>query len=348
MFGGVLNNDGVWVRLLLLVVSFLFVIACSDDCKREMPKLTGNYLGYSVSADSAEIFAPGIINRGLRTRDVAITPDLNEIYFSVIAAGNNYPVIVCVKRVDGVWSEPQVPEFAKNLRHKYIEPAISHDGKKFFFVSNMGNGGNTSNDMDIYVMNRIDDHWGEPKNIGAPINSELGEFFPSITNDGTLYFSRDLPDRTSKVYRSRLIDGVYEEPIQLGPAVNAGRSTFNAYIARDESYIITPTFGMEDSFGATDYYISFRSEDDTWRGPYNMGPKVNSASGQEWSAYVSPDNKYLFYMSDKLSGEIGEGYENATFTDLINIHNQPGNGLSNIYWIKADVIEELRDSLSRL
>jgi hypothetical protein len=30
--------------------------------------------------------------------------------------------------------------------------------------------------------------WGEPRNLGAPVNGEASEFFPTLTKDGTLYF----------------------------------------------------------------------------------------------------------------------------------------------------------------
>ena len=44
------------------------------------------------------------------------------------------------------------------------------------------------------------------------MNTEGSEFFPSVTADGTLYFTRDEEYRSSFIYRSRLVDGRYTEP----------------------------------------------------------------------------------------------------------------------------------------
>jgi hypothetical protein len=333
-------NNFSW-KILICSFLVLHMADCTNqDCSSRV--YSGEYLGLVVSSDTAEIFAPNFINNGLSTRDVAMTPDKKEIYFTQLTGGNKYFTIVVTKEINGVWTDPVIADFARDLTYNYIEPAISPDGSKFYFVSNLSDSGKPKSDMDIFFMERIGEGWGKPTNIGAPISSELGEFFPSLTIDGTLYFSRDLPNRTSKVFRSRLVNGKYETPIQLGPEVNAGISTFNAFISPDESYIITPTFGMEDSYGATDYYITFRNNDDTWNGPYNMGAIINSESRQEWSAYVSPDNKYIFFMSDRSVKLNDNRLKNITRGDLISIHNSPGNGLPTIFWTGADIIDELR------
>jgi len=98
---------------------------------------------------------------------------------------------------------------------------------------------------------------------------------------------------------------------------------------------------MPDSFGATDYYISFRDSLDNWSQPVNMGPEVNSASPGEWSASVSTDGKYLFFMSDRM----GRGSPGRLSTKTLQeFHNSPQNGNPDIYWISTTVIEKLREN----
>ena len=87
--------------------------------------------------------------------------------------------------------------------------------------------------------------------------------------------------------------------------MNSTNYQYNAFIAPDESYIIVPNGQRSDGFGGTDYYISFRNEDDTWVGPFNLGSEVNSPFGKEWSAYVSSDGAYLCFMSDRRSDNSG-------------------------------------------
>ncbi len=107
---------------------------------------------------------------------------------------------------------------------------------------------------------------------------------------------------------------------RLGDVVNSTNDQYNAFIAPDESYIIVPNGRRSDGFGGTDYYISFRDEDDTWVGPFNLGSEVNSPFGKEWSAYVSPDGAYLFFMSDR-------GSDNS--------------GRSRIFWVDAAFLNEM-------
>lgn len=65
-------------------------------------------------------------------------------------------------------------------------PALSSDGKRLFFVSDMPGGyGGT----DIYMCKELGGQWGEPENLGSTINSPQNEAFPFIGADGTLYFS---------------------------------------------------------------------------------------------------------------------------------------------------------------
>jgi hypothetical protein len=47
---------------------------------------------------------------------------------------------------------------------------------------------------DIYVSHRgADGGWGEPVNIGQPVNTTADEFHPTLSRDGrTLYFARTI------------------------------------------------------------------------------------------------------------------------------------------------------------
>ena len=53
-----------------------------DEGAKEFYELTGNYLGQELPGMTPRLFAPGIVSTGLSERDMAITPDGDEIYFS--------------------------------------------------------------------------------------------------------------------------------------------------------------------------------------------------------------------------------------------------------------------------
>ncbi|MDF1547870.1 MAG: hypothetical protein P1P88_08600, partial [Bacteroidales bacterium] len=227
----------------------------------------------------------------------------------------------------------------------YYEPCISSDGKKIFFLSNMPKDTSSSENEDIWVADRVGDGWGTPYNLGEPICTDNAEFFPSLTDNGTLYFTRQIKgDPVNYIYRSKLINGKYTEPEKLPEQVNCGTNRFNACISRDENFILVPAMGMENTLGGVDYYIVYRNEDDTWQEPINMGAKINSKNGREWSPYISPDKKYLFFMSSRsVIDDLSK--TKPDFKMLKEGHSLPGNGNSDIYWISTKVLEKINESV---
>lgn len=323
----------------LLLVSTLGLLSQDGD----FPVLTGPYVGQAPPGDTPEVFAPGIICRGLLTRDVAMTPDGKELFFS--AALGNYTVttVFTTRLVNGRWSEPEVAPFAADLRYGSIEPCVSPDGAKLLFASNrpMPGAVQKPGGYNIWVCDRTPNGWSEPYAISAPVDSAGDEFFPSLTRDGTIYYTRQ-EGRTNNIYRSRFVGGKYSEPEKLPPQVNSGRAQFNAFIDPDERYIIVPVNGRVDSKGGTDYYIVFRNQDDTWSEPINMGEKVNTAGALEFSPYVSPDGKYFFFMSTRAPSDLEVSTGRLTYEKFAAYHNQPVNGNPCIYWMSARFIDDLR------
>ena len=307
----------------------------------EFPKLTGPYLGQKLPGMTPEVFAPGIVSTGLNTRDIAITPDGKEIYFSVNVGSYTFFTIMVTRERNGAWSRPEVMKHMEDPRWINGEPCISADGKRFFFFSNRPDKGEEKGDEDIWVMERAGDSWGEPANLGMPVSSAAPEFFPSLTRDGTLYFTRREESGIEHIFRSRLKDGKYQEPEKLPPQVNSGQTRYNAFVAPDESYIIVPVYGRKDSLGATDYYVSFRDPGDTWSEAVNLGDKINTPGGSEYSASVSPDGRYLFFMSSRIP-PMEQWPKKLTAAWLRRLAAEPGNDNASIYWIDARVIDALR------
>ena len=66
-------------------------------------------------------------------------------------------------------------------------PFISPDGKSFYMASNRAG---TLGGLDIWVSTRssVKDGWGEPKNVGAPVNSSADDFCPTMARDGHLFY----------------------------------------------------------------------------------------------------------------------------------------------------------------
>jgi len=336
----------------LIIVVLLVLSGCgnpssNEDAPKDSPALTGPYLGQTPPGAAPELFAPGIVSTGIHTRDLAMTPEGDEIYFSVSAGP--FVAILGSRLVGGEWTQPEVTEFSADPTAGEIEPHITPDGRRFFFVSDGSADGSPVPEADrgqweradIWVMERAESGWGEPVRLGPPVNSEADEFFPSSTADGTLYFTRDDPaTRRNYIYRARPEGDGYAEPERLPEQVNSSNQ-FNSFVAPDESYLILGVFGRPDSHGGTDYYIVFRDENDNWSNPLNLGPVVNQARGEEWAPYVSPDGKYFFFMSTRQPYPT-EAPALLTRDWLLGFHGGPESGNPAMYWMDAGFLEELR------
>jgi hypothetical protein len=331
-------------RVTLILVTFS--ISCSPSSeptttRDTFPDLSGPYLGQQVPDTLPVLFAPGVVSTGMFTRDVAISPDGKEIFFCVAIGNYTYSTILYTREVDGRWLAPEIVPFSGGPGVMDFEPALSADGSKLFFLSTRPDGDEPVGDQDIWVVERTADGWGEPRNLGEPVNTDGGEFFPSLTKDGTLYFTRNAKGSgLNQVYRSRWTEGAFQEPELLPEQVNCGTNRFNAFVSPDESYMVVPAVGMADAFDGVDYYIVFRNQDERWSEPINMGAHINQDNARGWSPYVSPGGKYFFFMATRTQ-EIEVADWN--YEKLVELNNSPGNGNADIYWMDAGFIDALRE-----
>jgi outer membrane protein OmpA-like peptidoglycan-associated protein len=124
----------------------------------------------------------------------------------------------------GTWGKPESFQFNSD-NYSCAHPALSSDGTKLYFASNMpgGKGG-----MDIYVCNKSGNGWGKPENLGDTINTKGNEVFPVIMEDGTLYFSSDGHPGIGglDIYYTRDIGGKYVLPVNVGYPLNTSEDDF--------------------------------------------------------------------------------------------------------------------------
>jgi hypothetical protein len=331
------------MKMFNFIVLFIALTFYSCRTCENVPKVRGKYPGEDKPADTSRLFSPGFINTGMIIRDITMTPEMDELYFSVSTLGYRHTSIMFTRKVNGLWSEPAPVPHMGDYHYINLEPCLSYDGNKLFFLSSRPDPVNNKEggDQDIWVMERSGDTWDQPCSLGGPVCTGAPEFYPSLTKDGTIYFTRR-DEGINYIYRSRFVNDEYQEPERLPEHVNCGLNRFNAFISPDEDYLILPVAGMKESInGSADYYIFFRDKDDNWSKPLNMGIRINSGSNLEYSASVSPDKEALFFMSarvinpDSISALIPGG-------NPMELYDMPETGNPNIYWINAHIITELK------
>jgi len=143
--------------------------------------LTGPYFGQKPPGVMPEIFAPGLVSKEGDQAKLNISPDLNEIIYWERKPPDNLNTIVRIVRDGEQWNAPEILPFSRD----YItnEPSLSPDGNTLFFVSNRprNKGGEPERTPDIWFVEKAEGKWGEPINLGSPINTDGVEVQPFMS-----------------------------------------------------------------------------------------------------------------------------------------------------------------------
>jgi outer membrane protein OmpA-like peptidoglycan-associated protein/tetratricopeptide (TPR) repeat protein len=125
---------------------------------------------------------------------------------------------------NGQWSTLQ-PFAFNNANYNTGHPALSADGQKLYFISDMpgGKGG-----MDLYVCQREGEKWGNPVNLGDVVNTPGNEMFPFVMEDGTLYFASDGQAGIGglDIFYTQELAGKYNTPVNAGYPINSADDDF--------------------------------------------------------------------------------------------------------------------------
>jgi hypothetical protein len=214
-------------------------------------------------------------------------------------------------------------------------PSVSRDGKTFFMASNRPG----SQGLDIWVARRAstDQPWGEPVNMGAPVNSASNDFCPMASRDGReFYFVSNRPGGCGgdDIYVTRFKDdGSVEDPKNLGCTVNsagneAGPVPITEPGGRTMLYFSSTRPGGPNpeadgvSSGDADLYVS-----EVTNGSYaapTLVPGVNSAQ-EDGQPYIQRDGLELYFFSTRPGGFGAQDIWRATRTSVTSPWSEPVN-----------------------
>lgn len=122
----------------------------------------------------------------------AVTPDGNFMIFAAYGwdgaeGGSGRTDLYSAERIGGSWGNIRNLGVEINSPYWDSQPTLSSDGRVLYFASDRPSG---AGGADIYVSHRTGGGWSAPVNLGAPVNTPLGELTPSIApDDKTLFFS---------------------------------------------------------------------------------------------------------------------------------------------------------------
>lgn len=186
-------------------------------------------------------------------------------------------------------------------------PRISPDGLMLYFCSQRP-GGYGGTDLWVSTRQSLSADWETPTNLGAPINSTYEEVFPELWNNGlTLYFASNRPGGYGwldiYVTKRTTLDSPWEEPVNLGPIINAATAQDGHSLSADglTMYFVSGA-NWPGTVGGYDMWVTTRATvSDPWGTPVNLGPAVNSSS-DDYTTDLSADELLLFFQSLRPGG----------------------------------------------
>lgn len=212
----------------------------------------------------------------------SISADGRTLYFASSRKGGkgSSDIWKSVRGADGKWSEPE--NLSINTAKEEISPCIHPDDRTLYFASN-GHPG--MGKLDLFVARKpVGGTFGEPTNLGYPINTAKDDACMIVSADGQLgYFASDREDTRGKldIYSFEL----YEE----------ARPTAVNYV-RGKVTDLETTEPLEAEFELyeleTGTLVAAAKSD-----PINGAFLVTLPKGQEYALSVKK-NGYLFYSEN--------------------------------------------------
>lgn len=139
--------------------------------------------------------------------------------------GMNCKIYVSYKQ-NNLWGAPKPLPFCSDS-FSVGHPAMSPDGKRMYFASDMPGG---LGEKDIYYVpyTSFNDTWGTPVNLGNLVNTNEDDMFPHAAADGTIYFSSKGWGGMGglDIYKTRDSANTFKKAENLQSPVNSGGDDF--------------------------------------------------------------------------------------------------------------------------
>jgi len=225
-------------------------------------------------------------------------------YFDIWRSTREYP--------DDPWG-PLINVQEINSPYNESLPCFSADGLTLYYSdwytwNTAGDrpGGVGNHDLWMRTRLSIDDPWGPPVNMGATVNSSNAEVAPIVSQDGQILIftsnrSGGRGDYDLWMSTRSDVESDWYAPVNLGSVVNSTAYDGETWLSPDGLTLFFSS-SRPGGFGSYDLWLTTRQSRYTaWSPPVNLGPAVNSSSG-EGAPFFSPDMKTFYFTSDRPGG----------------------------------------------
>jgi hypothetical protein len=239
-------------------------------------------------------FSSAVNHPSFNTFAPYISADANALIFISDNAEDNAQVPFYTLRDNADWMEPaMLPKHIYTRLSFQKGYALSADGKRLYFTTmkTPGVGG-----FDLWTSDLKGTTWGQPVNIGLPVNSRGNEACPSVTTDGnTMYFMRCDKMDQNKAEACKLfvvkkkVNEQWGEPEELPASINTGNSQTPRIMADGETLIFASD-KMPGKKGGMDLYTT-RIADGQWSAPKPLD--YANTEGDDQYVTVAALGRYL-------------------------------------------------------
>lgn len=272
-----------------------------------------------------------LLDQFISVRDFCLSKNGKEAFFTIQSPNQEISQLAYIKKKENQWEQPELLAFGDSFM--YLEPFLSDDGNRLFFVSDrpMNDSITIKKDFDIWYIDRDSENekWSKPKNLGKQVNSELDEFYPSVSKNNNLYFTMVSPDGIGKddIYFCEWKGDAYAKPELLHKNINTPGYEFNAFISKKEDFLIFSRYNENDGQGSGDLYISKKDKNGVWKKATNLGTPINTKY-MEYCPFYDEKNQTLYFTSKR---NTIQPIKLNTVSEYQNYIQHSKNGLSKIY-----------------
>ncbi len=240
-------------------------------------------------------------------------------------------VIVCWLVVNFSFAQTFAPRYTltkiKEVSSPYHDaaPVISPDGKKlyFFVVNHPSNTYGKDGSEDIWMSTKDDKGvWSAPQHLGLPFNNSKTNQVFQVLHDGTLLV-RGTRSKNEVGFSLVSPGGAWTE-IKVKDFEAMAKGLFNgATISADRKHMIL-YFSEQLKAKKSDLYVS-HEQGGSWSRPERL--KFSNQT-DEFAPIIGPDNKTLYFASDRLgAGRQGGAdiYRSERQDDTWNSWSEPAN-----------------------
>ena len=270
-----------------------------------LPRLTGPYFGQKPPGTVPEPFAPDAF-RGVEVHESpAFSRDGTELFVNVMG---NDEQLRYFRSINGAWARETPPfDVPQYLNGLFLSPSgrrlymlVFEDGRENF-----------------YYLEHREGRWSKRRSLGSEVNSLATHWSFSIASSEYIYFASE-----GDLYVSRFDGQTQTRPVKLPAPVNTAAAEMTPFVGPDESYLL---FARDERTGsapsgriAKDLFISFRLNGDAWSEAVELGPGIYVPGVDDICPMVSPDGKYLFFVSRRIDRAF------------------------RVFWVDAGVVEDVR------